>query len=99
MAAQTGSGVLVDALVRTPRTPSQAGLAGRAQRRSVFGPFKVRQSRLEPVRDRRVLRAGDVITAGKPHSARKRALKRAGARQVDVHVLARVVRETDATIY
>ena len=88
----------VDALVRTRRTPSQAGLAGRARRRNVSGAFRVRKSRLETVAGKRVLLVDDVLTTGATLSACTRALKQAGARHVDVLVLARVVRETDVTI-
>jgi predicted amidophosphoribosyltransferase len=45
-----------------------------------------------------VLLVGDVLTTGATLSACMRALKQAGARHVDVLVLARVVRETDVTI-
>ena len=96
--AETGRRVAVDALVRTRRTPSQAGLAGRARRRNVSGAFKVRASRLAALKDKRVLLVDDVLTTGATLSACTRALKRAGARHVDVLVLARVVRETDVTI-
>jgi predicted amidophosphoribosyltransferase len=40
----------------------------------------------------------DVLTTGATLGACTRALKKAGARHVDVLVLARVVRETDVTI-
>lgn len=96
--AETGRRVAVDALVRTRRTPSQAGLAGRARRRNVSGAFRVRKSRLEAVAGKRVLRVDDVLTTGATLSACTRFLKQAGARHVDVLVLARVVRETDVTI-
>ncbi len=96
--AETGRRVAVDALVRTRRTPSQAGLAGRARRRNVSGAFKVRASRMAAVEGKRVLLVDDVLTTGATLSACARALKRAGARHVDVLVLARVVRETDVTI-
>jgi ComF family protein len=98
VAAETGRQVAVDALVRTRRTPSQAGLAGRARRRNVSGAFKVRKSRLGAVAGKRVLLVDDVLTTGATLSACTRALKQAGARHVDVLVLARVVRETDVTI-
>ena len=96
--AETGRLVVVDALVRTRRTPSQAGLAGRARRRNVLGAFKVRASRAAAIKGKRVLLVDDVLTTGATLSACTRALKRAGARHVDVLVLARVVRETDITI-
>jgi ComF family protein len=98
VAAETGRQVAVDALVRTRRTPSQAGLAGRARRRNVSGAFKVRKAGWAAVEGKRVLLVDDVLTTGATLSACTRALKQAGARHVDVLVLARVVRETDVTI-
>lgn len=96
--AAAGRPVLVDALKRTRRTPSQAGLAGRARRRNVSGAFRVRSGRVAAISGKRVLLVDDVLTTGATLSAWTRALKRSGARQVDVLVLARVVRETDVTI-
>lgn len=96
--AAAGRPVAVDALVRTRRTVSQAGLGGRARRRNVSGAFKVRASRVGRIAGQRVLLVDDVLTTGATLSACTRALKQAGARQVDVLVLARVVRETDVTI-
>jgi len=84
--AETGRNVLVD------------GLAGRARRRHVSGAFRVRKSRLTAIAGKRVLLVDDVLTTGATLSACTRALKQAGARHVDVLVLARVVRETDVTI-
>ena len=95
---ETGRRLAVDALLRTRRTPSQAGLAGRARRRNVSGAFKVRASRAAAIEGKRVLLVDVVLTTGARLSACTRALKRAGARHVDVPVLARVVRETDITI-
>jgi ComF family protein len=96
--AETRRRVVVDGLVRTRRTPSQAGLAGRARRRNVSGAFKVRARRAAEIEGKRVLLVDDVLTTGATLSACTRALKQAGAQQVDVLVLARVVRETDVTI-
>lgn len=94
----SGRRVSVDALKRKRRTPSQAGLSTRARRRNVTGAFDVRASRRKLVEGRRVLLVDDVLTTGATLNACVRALKRAGARQIDVLVLARVVRATDVTI-
>jgi ComF family protein len=94
----TGVPVSIDALKRTRRTPTQGGLSARARRRNVAGAFELRPSRAGHVEGKRVLLIDDVLTTGATLSACTRALKRAGARHVDVLVLARVVRETDITI-
>ncbi|MFN7055292.1 ComF family protein, partial [Hyphomonas sp.] len=95
---QAGLAVSVDALVRTRRTPSQAGLSARARRRNVTGAFAVRRSRAGRIRGAHVVLVDDVLTTGATLGACTRALKQAGARQISVLVLARVVRATDVTI-
>ncbi len=94
----TGRPVLVVALKRTRRTPSQAGLAGQTPPAQRFGAFKVRSGCLAAISGKGVLLVDDVLTTGATLSACTRALKRGGARQVDVLVLARVVREKPVTI-
>tara|TARA_R110000787_G_scaffold16825_11_gene52992 strand:+ start:4986 stop:5756 length:771 start_codon:yes stop_codon:yes gene_type:complete len=94
----SGTPILVDAIKRTRRTPSQAGLSARQRRRNVAGAFTVRKPAIVRISGRRVLLVDDVLTTGATLSACTRALKQAGAANVDVLVLARVVRETDVTI-
>ena len=96
--AASGRPVSVDALKRVRRTPSQAGLSMRGRRRNVSGAFAVRKSHLKRLEGRRILLVDDVLTTGATLGACCRALKRAGARQIDVLVLARVVRPQDVTI-
>lgn len=98
LSRRSGVPMLVDALQRTRRTPTQGGLSARARRRNVAGAFAARPSRAGLIKGKRVLLIDDVLTTGATLSACTRALRRAGARQVDVLVLARVVRETDITI-
>ena len=98
LAQAAGRRVCIDAQKRTCRTPSQAGLSTRARRRNVTGAFNVRRARRKLVEGRHVLLVDDVLTTGATLNACMRALKRAGARQIDVLVLARVVRATDVTI-
>ena len=95
---QAGVRVSVDALMRTRRTPSQAGLTARARRRNVSGAFRVRRGWRKAVAGAHIVLVDDVLTTGATLSACTRALKQAGARQIDVIVLARVVRATDLTL-
>ena len=74
-------------LCRTRATQPQVGL-GEAERRSnIAGAFAVRDAAL--VRNRSVLLLDDVYTTGATVNECARTLRRAGARQVDVLVLAR----------
>ncbi|WP_375208870.1 ComF family protein [Hyphomonas jannaschiana] len=98
LSRRTGVPMVVDALKRTRRTPTQGGLSARARRRNVAGAFALRPNRAGHIQGKRVLLIDDVLTTGATLGACTRALRRAGARQVDVLVLARVVRETDVTI-
>ncbi|HEU4548783.1 MAG TPA: ComF family protein [Rhizomicrobium sp.] len=92
-------GIDVDpgALVRTRPTQSQGAMASaRARRRNVLGAFKVPDP--ASVAGRRVLLVDDVMTTGATVEACARALRRAGAAEVHVLALARVVRATDMPI-
>jgi ComF family protein len=80
-------------LVRTRHTPSQGEMASqKARRRNVLAAFRVPRERLPEVRGRRILLIDDVFTTGATLDACARALKRAGASQVNVLTLSRVVR-------
>lgn len=90
--------VHVTALKRIKRTPTQGGLTARARRRNVSGAFSVPDNTRPDVRGRRVVLVDDVHTTGATLNACARALRQAGAADVDALVLARVVRERDMTI-
>jgi len=79
--------VLVRAVRRARPTPAQAGLSRDARRRNVRDAFNV----VQPLRvaDKHLAIVDDVMTSGHTVDALARALKRAGAAEVSVWVLAR----------
>jgi len=78
--------VIADGLRRTRPTPSQGGLDRAQRRRNVMGAFTAAAT----FENKSVLLIDDVMTTTATADACSRALLRAGARQVDVLVLARV---------
>lgn len=78
------------ALQRVKATKSQVGLGPQQRRDNVRGAFRVRDQRRFEVDGKHVLLIDDVYTTGATVSAATRALKRAGARDVDVLTFARV---------
>lgn len=75
------------ALQRRRSTPPQVGLGEQERRRNVAGAFAVRDH--AAVRDRSILLVDDVMTTGATVEECAKTLRRAGARRVDVVVLAR----------
>jgi ComF family protein len=90
LARRHGLTFLPDALVRSKRTESQAGKSGSGRRRNVAGAFTVPAGRRRQVEGRRILLIDDVLTTGATAEACARALLAAGARAVDLAVVARV---------
>ncbi len=89
------SGVACDPLVlrRKRPTPSQGAMpTAKARRRNVLGAFAVPPEAKPRIKDRRILLLDDVFTTGATLNACARALKRAGAAEVNVLTLARVVK-------
>ncbi len=93
------SGVPVEAhlLARTRRTGTQGGLTAKSRARNVAGAFKVRSQAESCVKGQNLVLIDDVFTTGATLSACARALKRAGAANVNAITLARVVKPVDPT--
>ncbi|MEM9225695.1 MAG: ComF family protein [Pseudomonadota bacterium] len=98
LSKQSQTPVLIDVLKRHRATASQAGLTARQRRRNVAAAFHVPKSKRKKIDGAHLALVDDVYTTGSTLSACTRALKQAGAAQVHVLVLARVVRDADATI-
>ena len=83
---------LPDLLRRRRRTSTQGGLRRSARFRNVAGAFEITPRHRKRVADRSVLLVDDVLTTGATVEACAKALLRAGASQVSVLTLARVLR-------
>jgi ComF family protein len=91
LAGRNGPPVSIAALKRAKATPQQVGLSRAARAANVQGAFRVDAAGKAEIKARRILLVDDVLTSGATVDACARALLRAGARQVDVLVFARVV--------
>ncbi|MBO0904299.1 ComF family protein [Jiella sonneratiae] len=78
------------ALKRVKATRSQVGLGQKQRQENVRGAFRIADQRRFEIEGRRVLLVDDVFTTGATAASATRALKRGGARDVDVLVFARV---------
>ena len=94
------SGVPFDGetLQRIRATRPQVGLSGEARRRNLRGAFRVAEKRRARLSGRRVVIVDDVITSGSTVEACAKALLGAGAAEVCVLALARVVTGEGAII-
>ncbi len=86
------------ALARIKATAQQVGLSQSERAQNVQGAFRVPPDRKAEVAGRRVVLVDDVLTSGATSDACARALLRAGARNVDLLVFARVVDAVQAPI-
>jgi predicted amidophosphoribosyltransferase len=78
-------------LARVNATPPQVGKSRAERAWNVQGAFMVPRKLRAAVKGRRFVLVDDVIASGSTVDACARALRRAGARQVDVLAFARVV--------
>ena len=90
LARQAGLDYLPDALVRSSHTTSQGGKSLRGRRLNVKKAFAVSEAGRRRIKGRRILLIDDVLTTGATAEACARALIEAGARAVDLAVVARV---------
>jgi ComF family protein len=97
VSSETGVPVTT-ALKRIRATPQQVGLTRAERGENVQGAFRVPAAARAEVAGRRLVLVDDVLTSGATLDACARALLRAGAAQVDVLVLARVVDAVRAPI-
>ena len=90
LARDAGLDYLPDALIRTTHTTTQGGKSARGRRLNVRKAFEVSEAGRRRIRGRRILLVDDVLTTGATAEACARALIEAGARAVDLAVVARV---------
>ena len=90
LSRRLGASVAVDALKRVKPTPPLKGLSMAQRRRTVAGAFQVNPK--SELGGRTVVLVDDVLTTGSTANACARALKRAGAKRVELISWARVVR-------
>ncbi|WP_298743721.1 ComF family protein [uncultured Brevundimonas sp.] len=90
LARGAGLDYLPDALVRRTHTTSQGGKSARGRRLNVRTAFAATEGGRRRIRGRRILLVDDVLTTGATAEACARALIEAGARAVDLAVVARV---------
>ncbi|MDP2116007.1 MAG: phosphoribosyltransferase family protein [Brevundimonas sp.] len=90
LARGAGLDYLPDALIRTTHTTTQGGKSARGRRLNVKKAFAVSDEGRRRIKGRRILLVDDVLTTGATAEACARALIEAGARAVDLAVVARV---------
>lgn len=90
LARTAGLDYLPDALIRARRTDTQGGKSARGRRLNVRSAFDVSESGARRIKGRRVLLIDDVLTTGATAEACASALLGAGARAIDLAVIARV---------
>lgn len=91
LAIQTGLPVDLQSLQRPKKTKTQVGLSQKQRKSNLEGAFKIHNNHIEMISNRTILLIDDVITTGATVNAAAKTLKRAGATNVNVLSLARVI--------
>ncbi|NNE57389.1 MAG: ComF family protein [Hellea sp.] len=95
LAAITGVEYNSDLLFRHKATPSQGIRTAKGRRRNVQGAFSIADQARPLVKKKTVILIDDVLTTGATLDSCARPLRRAGAEQIFVVTLARVVRDIE----
>jgi ComF family protein len=95
LARRTGMAVELDLLKRTRATPPLKGMGRRERSEAVRGAFEVAPSQRDRVEGRALILVDDVYTSGATADACARALRKAGARVVNIICWARVIRASE----
>jgi ComF family protein len=80
---------LIDAIIRTRKTPPQVGLSKKERNENMKGAFQVVQP--DDIKDRRILLIDDVYTTGATLKEGAKTLMNAGAKEVIIATVARMV--------
>ena len=96
LSRRTGLPLAPDLLRRVKATPPLRGMGRRERAETVRGAFRVSPAGKEAVRGRHLILVDDVYTSGATAGACAKALKRAGAAEVEVLCWARVLRDESA---
>lgn len=91
IACDTGRPLLVDALIRRRATPPQQGLNRAKRLTNVATAFAIRPNCITKINNKIIILVDDVLTTGATLAACTRTLYKAGAREVRILTIARVV--------
>ena len=83
--------LVVDALMRTRKTPSLGGLGRKQRAKALSGAIEINPKTQERIRGRDIILVDDVVTSGATTDACTRALLSGGAASVRISCFARVL--------
>lgn len=92
LSRQCGLPYLTQGLKRIKNTPSQGAFTGLGRARNVRGAFQINPAKTALIKGAHMVLIDDVYTTGATLNACARTLRKAGAAQIDVLTLMRVVR-------